>query len=134
VVAHVIREFARPTETFVVNQVARASAYSPVVLCRRQRPDTPAWPAGTPGTRVRSLISEGRESLGARITYEYFRTMARSEREWFAGVLRNENAAVVHGHFGTDAGTDTICPDCAVCLWASGVCGSDRLLRARTSI
>lgn len=101
-VGHLIREYARANETFVVNQIASQTRYTPTVLCHRR---LPTQPGSTLGGEVRVLDYETSHSMGrfARATYRLARIMMPRERRFYADGLASPFLGVVHAHYGTDA-------------------------------
>jgi colanic acid/amylovoran biosynthesis glycosyltransferase len=103
-VAHFLREFARPTETFVVNQIDGLTRYQGFVMCRSRLAGAPVPFGGKPLERVRAFADETRESRRANLAYRWVRFALRTERRWYREAVVGEGSVVVHAHFGTDAG------------------------------
>jgi colanic acid/amylovoran biosynthesis glycosyltransferase len=97
------REYAWPTETFVVSQVRGLKRYAPVVICRRRLLDE-TLAAGSGPLGVHAFEDSGVERASERLAYRYLRRPSRRESRWYADVLAGSAAEVVHAHFGTDAG------------------------------
>ena len=104
VVAHYLREFARPTETFVVNQIDRLTGYDGLVMCRSLREGVPTPDSGRPVDHIRSFGGESSGGPLSDLAYRRARLALPAERRWYRDVLTEERSVVVHAHFGTDAG------------------------------
>ena len=104
IVAHFLREFARPTETFVVNQIDGLTRYQGFVMCRSRLAGAPAPFGGKPLEHVRAFADETQESRRANLSYRWLRLALRAERRWYREVVAGEGTVIVHAHFGTDAG------------------------------
>lgn len=97
------REYAPPTETFVVAQVRALSRYAPVVLCRSELPGA-ASASGPSPVVVRAFCDTGSEGALDRLAYRYLKRSGPVEDRWYAAQIAGSGAGVVHAHFGTDGG------------------------------
>lgn len=102
-VCHLIRAYARPSETFVVNQVSHHRRYRPVVLCHLHRPDTPH-----PMSGVEPQVVCGVSPSNALDALERSRIRqnlpVRGELKRALATVRKRHVAVLHAHYGIDAG------------------------------
>lgn len=103
VVAAFRRDYAPPTETFVVGQVRALSGYAAVVLCRRQMAGSAAA-SGPALIGLHEYEASGRESWVDRAAYRYLRRPGPREDRWYAQALADTGARLVHAHFGIDGG------------------------------
>jgi len=101
-VLHYLRDYARPTETFVVNQVCSLQTYSSEVLCRRQRIDVPASTTGSPVEVHSFAATERRIGHGDEMLYR-MRVLSPSEGRYYANTIVGVHPNLLHAHFGTDA-------------------------------
>jgi colanic acid/amylovoran biosynthesis glycosyltransferase len=101
-VVHFMREFARQTETFVVNQVGGMEFTSTAVVCRSHRKDMPPWPLSR-RTPVFAFTANGVQTGLERLAYRTLRAALPREIGWYQATLRSLRTALVHGHYGTDA-------------------------------
>lgn len=97
------REYAPPTETFVVSQVRALSRYAPLVLCRSELSGSRAA-SGPSVIDVRAFDEAGVESGVDRLAYRHLRRSGTGESRWYAKAIMDAGAGVVHAHFGTDGG------------------------------
>jgi glycosyltransferase involved in cell wall biosynthesis len=97
------REYARPTETFVVSQVRALTRYAPLVLCRSRLPGS-TEASGTGLLGVRAFDESGVQSAADRLAYRYLRRSGAAEDRWYADSIAAAGAGLVHAHFGTDGG------------------------------
>lgn len=98
-----MRAYARPSETFVVNQVSHHRRYRPVVLCHLHRPDTPH-----PMSGVEPQVVCGVSPNNSRDALERSRMRqnlpVRGELKRALATVRKREVAVLHAHYGIDAG------------------------------
>lgn len=102
-VCHLMRAYARPSETFVVNQVTHHRRYRPVVLCHVHRSDTPHPMSGVEPEVVcgvspnnsRDVLQRSRMRQNLPVHGELKRALA---------TMRKREVAVLHAHYGIDAG------------------------------
>ena len=102
VVFHLVREYARPTETFIVNQTAIHHAYEPTVLCHRRLPLAPRSTLGEDAPLV-AYESSRRPGAVGRAAYRRARLMLPAEKRFWAEYLSRVGVRVAHAHYGTDA-------------------------------
>lgn len=101
VVAHALRTWLAPSETFIHGQIVAAERWQPLVVARRLR-DPERFPA--PG--VRFLRTDAGLGPLARIWLGCTRRVPRLTRAEAQSAARELEAAqvrIVHAHFGTDA-------------------------------
>lgn len=101
---HFLRQFATPTETFVVNQIDALSRYRGLVICRSRVAGTPVPFGRGPLANVRAFTEESHESRRADLAYRRLRLALGAERTWYRDAVAGEDAVVVHAHYGTDGG------------------------------
>lgn len=103
VVCHFIRGYLRPTETFVANQIAALSRYTPAVVCRQIISTSEV--VSTVGGLPVPWAYAGEHGLGlwSDTVYRVARTATSLERRVQVDALRRTGAHVVHGHYGTDS-------------------------------
>jgi len=97
------REYAPPTETFIVSQVRALTRYAPVVFCRSQLAGS-ATASGPALLGLRAYEEAGRESGIDRAAYRYLKRSGPREDRWYAQALADVGARLVHAHFGIDGG------------------------------
>jgi len=102
-VCHLIRAYASPSETFVVNQVSHHRRYRPVVLCHLQRPDAP-HPMSGMEPEVVSGIPPGSASAALECSKLRRNLPVRGEIRQALATMTRREVAVLHAHFGIDAG------------------------------
>ena len=104
IVCHLLREYARPQETFIVNQVAGDhDAYEPFVLCRAQLANTPSSTLAS-DTEVVSYMGATEQRGPWEVAYRHLRMMSRAEQRFYTSHISRPSVRVVHAHYGTDAG------------------------------
>jgi len=108
-VAHLIRTWVAPSETFIVGQVLGSVRTDPLVVARKERPGARELLAATappPGERSALLLTgDGLSPLAQRVADLAWRARLLTEREGarMAARLRAAGVALLHAHFGTDA-------------------------------
>ena len=99
-VAHVMRGFLSPTETFIANQIRTLKRYRPVVLCHhntaKQNPDiNPVYPA-------EELISSWLRP-GDAFFYRLARALFPPSARQLVRQMEKEQAGLLHFHYLVDA-------------------------------
>jgi colanic acid/amylovoran biosynthesis glycosyltransferase len=102
-VCHLMRVYARPSETFVVNQVSHHSRYRPVVLCHLQRADTPHPMSGVEPQVVCGVSPDNSRDALERSKMRQ-NLPVRGELKRALATVRKPDVAVLHAHYGIDAG------------------------------
>lgn len=97
-VCHYMREYARATETFVVNQIAALSSVSESVLCRDHLPLTPTSTLASARTSVNAYGLSGAHPI-----YRRLKIAGPGEAAFYRDSLRSLGPDVLHVHYGTDA-------------------------------
>ncbi len=97
-ICHFMREYARPTETFVVNQVAALNSLDQSVLCREHTKNIPS-------STLESCtipVHEFRGSRAPRRALVRVKPFSASEGIFYKRSVRILRPDVIHGHYGTD--------------------------------
>lgn len=108
-VAHLIRTWVAPSETFIVGQVQGSTRTQPVVVARKERSgarELLAAIAPPPGEKSALLLTgEGLSPLARTVADLAWRARLLTDREGagMAARLRAAGVALLHAHFGTDA-------------------------------
>jgi colanic acid/amylovoran biosynthesis glycosyltransferase len=100
VVAHLVRGFLNPTETFVGNQIATLQKYQPLILCHHRLMNASHSFANvySPEENLSPL-----PRLMDRVRYRATRSLPSSSAQWLAEVARKESAQLLHFHYLVDA-------------------------------
>jgi colanic acid/amylovoran biosynthesis glycosyltransferase len=100
VVAHVLREYLAPTETFVYNQISTLQRYRPITVAYRYRRevDLPV----IDGTEARELLSGPWTAL-SKLAYRGARAAIPRACDALAARVVRERAALLHVHYLVDA-------------------------------
>lgn len=99
-IAHLLRVFARPTETFIVDQIKALRGFRPEVFCHHR--DLAAPPAGV---EIFSLDEELKGVAGScqRTAYSLFRFLTPCASGRLLERLRARKIALLHLHYLVDA-------------------------------
>ncbi len=100
-VAHFIRGWVFPSETFVGNQISRLQRHTPVVLCHhRLNEDHPF-----PDVPVRSVLDglSGWKRKLEELSYRYAKTLTPAATQKMLETLRTNSVQLLHVHFLVDA-------------------------------
>jgi len=95
-VAHLIRTFLWPTETFVINQIRTLDRYHPIVACRQRR-SYPEFPAGETFSTQETLPTLPR--LIDAVNYQAGKRMPRSSARAIEGFLGDHDTSILHFHY-----------------------------------
>ena len=100
VVAHVLRAYLNPTETFIYKQIASARRYRPITVAHHYRPnrDLPV----IDGTSAAELMSPPWPRL-SRLAYRASRTALPQACRAMAERIEQEQSSVLHFHYLVDA-------------------------------
>jgi glycosyltransferase involved in cell wall biosynthesis len=99
-VAHFVRTFLAPTETFIHAMVSHHTGYHGVV-CTRIYQHREKFPFPTVYEALPNL--PGFSGRLATFGHDVLRTCLPPEAAFFEQAIRESQATIVHGHFGTDA-------------------------------
>lgn len=100
-VAHLLRTWVAPSETFIVGQVAGSKRTRPLVVARRERDGARALLQGAPLLLTTEGLGGGARAW-AGLAWR-LRRMTEREGEATAARLREAGVALLHAHFGSDA-------------------------------
>jgi colanic acid/amylovoran biosynthesis glycosyltransferase len=100
VVAHAMRAYLAPTETFVDNQITSLRRYRPIVVAHHRRPATET--ALRDGLIAGEALS-ARRALVQRGGYRLARQALPAGVEVLAGFVEERGARLLHYHYLTDA-------------------------------
>jgi len=100
-VAHLLRTWVAPSETFIVGQVVGSTRTRPLVVARHERDGARALLQGAPLLRTTEGLGAGARAW-AGLAWK-LRRMTRREGETTAARLRAAGVALLHAHFGSDA-------------------------------
>lgn len=98
-VCHYVREYARATETFIVNQVAALDPLPQIVLCRRHLESAPVSTIAVEGAPIHSF----EDRLGRPIPHGRLKLPAPGEAAFCRQMIAEWAPGVIHAHYGTDA-------------------------------
>lgn len=98
--AHAMRAYLAPTESFIYNQIASLERYEPVVVAHHLRED-PKFPTDRV-TTVRQLLTTQKSAVDA-LAYGLGRIVTPSGTTAIANFLRASKAQLIHYHYLTDA-------------------------------
>lgn len=100
VVAHLIRKYLLPRETFVGNQISDLKIFHPIVCCHTHiKNDSFTHPEIY--SSIMNLSKWGR--MKATLSYKIIRSLTKGEIKYFRNVLIANNASILHMHFCVDA-------------------------------
>lgn len=99
-VAHFVRDFLPPTETFVGNQIVTLDRYRPVVFCRHRQPNDTYAVSNV--YSVQELLPRW-PKLVDRICYGTARYLPIVSAQLVAQQIRREATRLIHFHFLVDA-------------------------------
>jgi colanic acid/amylovoran biosynthesis glycosyltransferase len=100
VVAHFVRGFLRPTETFIGNQIVTLQRYEPVVFCHHliRGHSFPSIEA----TTVAEILSPVQQTL-QKSYYRVFRGMTPFAANHLADAVKQSKARILHFHYLVEA-------------------------------
>ena len=99
-VAHVIRAYLGPTETFVGNQIVTLEAYRPIVLCHHRQPNS-SYPFRDVYS-VEEALTPGLRQID-RIHYRLARRLPLLSARLLAQQAKVQAAQLLHFHYLVDA-------------------------------
>ena len=99
-VAHVVRGFLAPTETFINNQIMTLTRYRPIVLCHHRRPGLDHTPADVHA--VEELLPVWPRTVD-RLLYRAARYLPTASAKMLAEQAKAHAARLLHFHYLVDA-------------------------------
>jgi colanic acid/amylovoran biosynthesis glycosyltransferase len=99
-VAHFVRGFLRPTETFIGNQISTLQRYEPVVFCHHHIHGH-SFPTIN-ATALTEMLSPVQRTL-QKSYYKLFRGITPFAARKLADVVKGSNAKILHFHYLVDA-------------------------------
>lgn len=99
-VAHAMRAYLLPTETFIYNQISSLQRYHPVVVAHQRRTNTP-FPLAD-GAISQELLKP-REAGVERFAYRYGRVALRGGNRALVDFMADQGVEILHYHYLTDA-------------------------------
>lgn len=100
IIAHFVRGFLRPTESFIYNQIREAENFTRVVFCHHVLKNSLS--AEFPSVTVGELLPPSIRPV-QNLTYTLFRTLNPWAAQALAGRVRNAAPHVFHIHYLSDA-------------------------------
>ena len=99
IVAHMMRNYLNPTETFIGNQIYSHNDYKPIVLCRNRR-HNPSYPFAE-----LYCIEEHSTAWRKRLSNIAYAALLLSpyDVDWFVDILKKHGVNIIHFHFAVDA-------------------------------
>jgi colanic acid/amylovoran biosynthesis glycosyltransferase len=101
VVAHLMRQYLAPTETFIHIQMAFLTAYRPFVICHRLRHGVE--PPADYGVFSAVARMRGLPKTRAKIAYRLFRSLPADETSVMENAITDAKARLLHFHYAVDA-------------------------------
>jgi colanic acid/amylovoran biosynthesis glycosyltransferase len=99
-VAHLLRTYRSPTETFVAHQIGALKRYRPIILCRQRRHRTDLE---LQDTYAASELLHGTPRWLDQLAYRAGRWLTPAATSALADVARTEKARLLHFHYLVDA-------------------------------
>jgi len=99
-VAHLIRCYLSPTETFIFNQISSLRKFRPIVLCHRQNNNQP-FPFEDAFCSTKLLPKFYK--ISAEISYRLLRHLTNKESEELIKIIKSEDVKLLHFHYLVDA-------------------------------
>ncbi len=100
VVAHFVRGFLRPTETFIGNQIINLQKFTPVVFCHH-RINGHSYDSINPIVLIEKLPYFQR--IIQTYSYKYFRLLAPSAVNFLISQIQESKTQLLHFHYLVDA-------------------------------
>jgi len=104
-VAHFVREYIRPTETFIVNQIntlKRNNNFEPILFCKKIRDNHNFSEEDFTIIDLNKSGSSIKENLG-KLSYKYFRYLDNVSLEKAIREIKTREVKILHFHYLVDA-------------------------------
>lgn len=99
-VAHLIRNYLGPTETFIGYQIFSLRSFKPLVFCHQSNRDNSFVLKDTFCT---TEILKGFSKINANLFYSLFRCLTKKETELFLEIIKSSQVKLLHFHYAVDA-------------------------------
>lgn len=99
-IAHFVRVWLRPTETFIWGPIAHHTRHQPLVLAREAMTGAPA---GDVELHLATRALRGSTRAWADLHYGAYRGLVAAERRFYTRTLQQRECALVHAQYATDA-------------------------------
>lgn len=99
VVAHLMRHYLSPTETFIGNQICSLESFKPIVMCHERDHDCPFSTSEVFCTM--DLLKEPSRTI-SNFSYKLIRHLTKKEANLFCDIAIEYNVKLLHFHYAVD--------------------------------